>query len=94
MATKEINSITIQTNERTRRNRLVSLLALNPVDSIPEIIIEDEYVFSDGTTSPVQRDESLVIKYDPSASIALINPETGELTGGTISHAELFAVFL
>lgn len=73
--------------------RAYQIVIENTRGSAPVIRFDEERVIAleDGTEvrKPLG---NLAVSFDPTASIPLLNPLTGEPTGGTITHGEVYAI--
>jgi len=89
MATSEYKATTV---EGQKYNRAHTIIFFNPLDGMPsgEFQREDVIVI-DGKKIKVP-DKKVPIVFNPAKPIDIINPETGELTGSTVTMAELFAI--
>jgi hypothetical protein len=64
----------------------------NPTDGQPLIAFREERVALIGGEKLITPLSRIVTAFDPAADIPLRDPETMEPTGGTVSHAEVYAI--
>ena len=73
--------------------RCVTVLVKNDYGTVPYILYDEERVINLLGANPiVQPIGTLRRNFDPDGVIPLINPQTGEATGATITQAEAYAV--
>ena len=72
--------------------RCDSITVANPLDRVPSITFQEERVLVLPDRSINTRAGHVFVPFDPEATVALRNPETDELTGGTITHGEIYAI--
>lgn len=83
-----------QEGSATSWRRAYSVNIQNPTGGSPSILFHEEDVFSMGgelITRPVISPGLLGV-FDASAEIPLVNPETGDLTGQTATHQDLYVL--
>lgn len=64
----------------------------NPYDGAPSITFAQETIFGAGGAVSHMPMQGIRVAFDPAATIPVINPETGQPTGQTITHAALYAM--
>lgn len=74
-------------------NRCFQVIIDNPLVGDPTVTFSQEMIVGTDAGSvlhiPIQ---SLPLRFDPAAQIAVINPQTGEPTGQTVTQAEVYAL--
>lgn len=77
----------------TQYLRCSQIIASNPINQTPYARCQEEQVttLSDGTQT-VAPTRALTLAYDPSASIPIIDPTTGQPTGAVMPMPQVFAV--
>jgi hypothetical protein len=66
--------------------------AITGIEEGPTAFFQEEKVVSnDGSQTTVDTGSCRKAFY-PAATIPMLNPETGEATGATVTHAELYAI--
>ncbi len=86
------NQRTIEGESWTRANRIV---IENPNDAIPSVTFVQEMMIEMGGITVSKPIENMYVNFTPDVmteQFPLINPVTGELTGATISYAEIYAI--
>lgn len=79
------------TGSKWQRCRAVTIV--NEYQQMPSAYFQEEEVVSIGTEVVKRDNMACVAAFDPVAGvIPLINPETGEPTGTSFSHADLYVV--
>ncbi len=79
------------TGEKWTRCGVVTIT--NPYNRNPSISFREEEVINIGGVEPIFNPKGeIVIAYEPTKEINLINPETGEAIG-TMTHEQLFVAF-
>ncbi|MEN6306075.1 MAG: hypothetical protein ABFD96_25340 [Armatimonadia bacterium] len=65
----------------------------NPLVGSPTVMFSQETIVgTDAATVLRIPTQPLAMPFDPAAEIAVINPETGEPTGATVTQAEVYAL--
>lgn len=65
----------------------------NPYGAAPTINVQEETLVAIEGLPPMRASsQHYSCRFDPASTIALRNPETDELTGGTITQGEVYAV--
>lgn len=86
----KLNSTPVAGESYRRCNQVV---IDNPLGGSPSVAFGQETIIGTGSGQvahiPLQ---PIQMPFDPSVVIPVINPQTGEPTGGTISHGEVYAL--
>lgn len=77
-------------NAGSRWNRATRVVIDNKYGVTPTIDFVEEMAMSDGQEVLVKPLGRLSIPFDPAATIDLVNPETGEPLGQTMTHAQMY----
>lgn len=65
----------------------------NPYLGTPHIIFGEEDIISiENTCTHIARNQEIHADFEQEGSVSLINPTTGELTGNSMSHSEIYAI--
>jgi hypothetical protein len=65
----------------------------NTLNAVPKMYCLEEEVIIIPDREPMRRDVSSIdLIFDPTSAIELINPETGEKLGSTVTHKELYVI--
>ena len=83
------NETTISGSEYTRCPQIT---IENPTGGPPLIQFREERIAILGERKICTPLGHIVIEFDPASTVALRNPETNDLTGGTITHGEIYAI--
>jgi hypothetical protein len=62
----------------------------NPYGGAGRVIVQEEEMTHLGDKIVTQPSDTLRIDFDPEGSFPEINPETGEVTGNTVSHMQVY----
>lgn len=89
------NSYRQESTTATKWRRGSGVRVYNPLNAAPSIHFTEEDVVQIGTSTVISEapnDGMMVRAFSPTGEIPMRNPETGELTGSTVSHQMLYAI--
>ena len=72
--------------------RCPQIVISNPLAGQAQIQFTEQRVAVLPDRNIVTPEGIVTVDFDPEATIALLNPETDEPTGGTITHGEVYAI--
>lgn len=72
--------------------RCCRMVVENPLNSPSSLLLVEETAISLGDKTISTPDANLSVVFSPEASFSLRNPLTGEETGVTMTHAELYTI--
>ena len=81
-----------QQDVNTTSYKKAAVIMFNNTGAVPEMQVFEDTVVPLGDTVLTQRTGTYTVAYKPDISIPLINPETGELTGESLSIDNLVAI--
>lgn len=76
----------------TTWTRCTRVVVNNDLDEPPYVLFFEQQVFNLGGQQMLKDSGALRQAFDPDAVIPIINPQTGEATGATVTQAEAYAV--
>lgn len=81
-----------QTGSGQSWQRCYSIQIENPLEGSPVIIFQEEMVVVVGDTT-IKKPITMCTKlFDPNETFPVLNPQTGEPTGQTMNHAEVYKI--